>query len=141
MSKIAVVYWTGTGNTEAMANAVAEGATAAGVDAKAVLVSDFSADYVADYDALAFGCPAMGAEELESDEFEPVWDACKGVIGDKPVALFGSYGWGGGEWMDSWKDDAEGAGLKVADVLIANEAPDDEATDACRALGKALAEA
>ena len=141
MSKIAVVYWTGTGNTEAMANAVAEGATAAGADAKAVLVSDFSADDVADYDALAFGCPAMGAEELESDEFEPVWDACKGVIGDKPVALFGSYGWGGGEWMDSWKDDAEGAGLKVVDVLIANEAPDDEATDACRALGKALAEA
>ena len=141
MSKIAVVYWTGTGNTEEMANAVAQGAEAAGAEAKAVLVSDFSANEVADYDAFAFGCPAMGAEELESDEFEPVWEACKGVLGQKPVALFGSYGWGGGEWMDSWKEDAEAAGLKVVDVLIANEAPDDEAVEACGALGRQLAEA
>ena len=141
MSKIAVVYWTGTGNTEEMANAVAQGARAAGAEAKAVLVSDFSADEVADYDAFAFGCPAMGAEELESDEFEPVWEACKGVLGQKPVALFGSYGWGGGEWMDSWKQDAEDAGLRLVDVLIANEAPDDEAVEACGALGRKLAEA
>lgn len=141
MSKIAVVYWTGTGNTEEMANAVAQGAEAAGAEAKAVLVSDFSADEVSDYDAVAFGCPAMGAEELESDEFEPVWEACKGVLGQKPVALFGSYGWGGGEWMDSWKEDAEAAGLRVVDVLIANEAPDDEAVEACGALGRQLAEA
>ena len=141
MGKIAVVYWTGTGNTEEMANAVAQGAEAAGAEAKAVLVSDFSADELGDYDAVAFGCPAMGAEELESDEFEPVWEACKGVLGQKPVALFGSYGWGGGEWMDSWKEDAEAAGLKVVDVLIANEAPDDEAVEACGALGRQLAEA
>ena len=141
MSKIAVVYWTGTGNTEEMANAVAQGAEAAGAEAKAVLVSDFSTDEVADYDAFAFGCPAMGAEELESDEFEPVWEACKGVLGQKPVALFGSYGWGGGEWMDSWKEDAEAAGLKLVDTLIANEAPDDEAVEACGALGRQLAEA
>ena len=141
MSKIAVVYWTGTGNTEAMANSVVDGAAGAGADAKAVLVSDFSAGDVAAYDALAFGCPAMGAEELESDEFEPVWEACKEVLGDKPVVLFGSYGWGGGEWMDSWKEDAEGAGLKVVDALIANESPDDEAVEACEALGRALAEA
>lgn len=141
MSKIAVVYWTGTGNTEEMANAIAQGADAAGAEAKAVLVSDFSADEVADYDAFAFGCPAMGAEELEADEFEPVWEACKGVLGQKPVALFGSYGWGGGEWMDSWKEDAEAAGLKLVDTLIANEAPDDEAVEACGALGRQLAEA
>ncbi|WP_321973453.1 flavodoxin [Paratractidigestivibacter sp.] len=141
MSKIAVVYWTGSGNTEAMANAIVDGAAAAGADAKAVLVSEFSADDVAAFDALAFGCPAMGAEELESDEFEPVWEACKEVLGDKPVALFGSYGWGSGEWMDTWKDDAESAGVKVIDALIANDAPDDEATSACEALGKSLAEA
>ena len=141
MSKIAVVYWTGTGNTEEMANAIAQGADAAGAEAKAVLVSDFSADEVTDYDAFAFGCPAMGAEELEADEFEPVWEACKGVLGQKPVALFGSYGWGGGEWMDSWKEDAEAAGLKLVDTLIANEAPDDEAVEACGALGRQLAEA
>ena len=141
MSKIAVVYWTGTGNTEEMANAIAQGARDAGAEAKAVLVSDFSADEAGDYDAIAFGCPAMGAEELESDEFEPVWEACKGVLGQKPVALFGSYGWGGGEWMDSWKEDAEAAGLTVVDSLIANEAPDDEAVEACGALGRKLAEA
>ena len=142
MSKnVAVVYWTGTGNTEAMANAVAEGAAAAGAEARAVSVADFSADDVAGFDALAFGCPAMGAEELESDEFEPVWEACKPALGGRPVALFGSYGWGGGEWMDTWKEDAEGAGLAVVDALIANEAPDDEAVEACQALGRALAEA
>ena len=98
MSKIAVVYWTGTGNTEEMANAVAQGAEAAGAEAKAVLVSDFSAGEVGDYDAVAFGCPAMGAEELESDEFEPVWEACKGVLGQKPVALFGSDGAAASGW-------------------------------------------
>ena len=141
MSKIAVVYWTGTGNTEAMANSIVDGASAAGAEVKACLVSEFSADDVAGYDALAFGCPAMGAEELESDEFEPVWDACKPAIGEKPVALFGSYGWGGGEWMDSWRDDAEAAGLKVIDALIANEVPDDEAVEACENLGRALVEA
>ncbi len=142
MSKnVAVVYWTGTGNTEAMANAVAEGAAAAGAEARAVSVADFSADDVAAFDALAFGCPAMGAEELESDEFEPVWEACKPALAGRPVALFGSYGWGGGEWMDTWKEDAEAAGLTVVDALIANEAPDDEAVEACQALGRALAEA
>lgn len=141
MSKIAVVYWTGSGNTEAMAKAVEEGASAAGADVKSVLVGDFSADEVAEYDALAFGCPAMGAEELESDEFEPVWEACKEALGDKPVTLFGSYGWGSGEWMDSWKDDAESAGVNVVDTTIANEAPDDDALEACQALGRALAEA
>ena len=83
----------------------------------------------------------MGAEELESDEFEPVWEACKPALAGRPVALFGSYGWGGGEWMDAWKEDAEAAGLTVVDALIANEAPDDEAVEACQALGRALAEA
>ena len=101
IKNVAVVFWTGTGNTEAMANAVAEGAAAAGAEARAISVADFSADDVAGYDALAFGCPAMGAEELESDEFEPVWEACKPALVGRPVALFGSYGWGGGEWMRS----------------------------------------
>lgn len=141
IKNVAVVFWTGTGNTEAMANAVAEGAAAAGAEARAISVADFSADDVAAFDALAFGCPAMGAEELESDEFEPVWEACKPALAGRPVALFGSYGWGGGEWMDTWKEDAEAAGLTVVDALIANEAPDDEAVEACQALGRALAEA
>ena len=91
MSKIAVVYWSGTGNTEAMANFVAEGATAAGAEAEVISCADFSADKAASYDAFAFGCPAMGSEELEYDEFQPMWDEVKEILGDKKVVLFGSY--------------------------------------------------
>ena len=107
MSKIAVVYWSGTGNTEAMANFVAEGATGAGAEAEVISCADFSADKVAEYDAFAFGCPAMGSEELEYDEFQPMWDEVKETLGDKKVVLFGSYSWAEGEWMDNWKADAD----------------------------------
>ena len=142
MSKsVAIVYWTGTGNTEEMARALESGVVAAGAEARVVPVADFSADDVPNYDALAFGCPAMGAEELESDEFEPVWEACVGALGDKPVALFGSYGWGTGEWMETWQADAEGAGVNVVCTVIANEAPDDDAVAALEAAAKSLVEA
>ena len=96
MSKIAVVYWSGTGNTEAMAGAVAAGARAAGAEAELIAASDFDAGRVANYDAIAFGCPAMGSEQLEEYEFEPMFDACKSVLRGKRIALFGSYGWGTG---------------------------------------------
>lgn len=136
MSKIAVIYWSGTGNTQQMAEAIANQA-----HADLFAASEFSPEKAADYDAFAFGCSAMGAEQLEEDEFEPMWNAVAPVLGSKKVVLFGSYGWGGGEWMDAWKEDAEAAGLAVVDALIANEAPDDEAVEACQALGRALAEA
>ena len=110
MSKIAVVYWSGTGNTEAMANLVAEGATSAGAETEVIPCADFSADKAAEYDDFAFGCPAMGSEELEYDEFQPMWDEVKEILGDKKVVLFGSYSWAEGEWMDSWKADADGSG-------------------------------
>ena len=139
MSKIAVVYWSSTGNTEAMANAVAEGITAAGAEAVLLTAADFSADAVAEYDAFAFGCPAMGAEVLEEDEFQPMWDGVKAALAGKKVALFGSYGWGDGEWMRNWEDDAKSAGITLAaESVLANEAPDDDATAACKALGEAL---
>ncbi|WP_273447133.1 flavodoxin [Thermophilibacter provencensis] len=139
MSKnVAIVYWSGTGNTEEMARAVAAGVESAGGTAFVVAVGDFSADGADGYDALAFGCPAMGAEELESDEFEPVWDECREVIGERPVALFGSYDWGTGEWMETWRADAEAAGVNVMSTVIANNAPDDEALEACSAAGRAL---
>lgn len=142
MSKsVAIVYWTGTGNTEEMAHALESGVVAAGAEARVVPVADFSADDVPNYDAFAFGCPAMGAEELESDEFEPVWEACVGALGDKPVALFGSYGWGTGEWMETWQADAEGAGVNVVRTVIANEAPDDDAVAALEAAARSLVEA
>ena len=92
MSKIAVVYWSGTGNTEAMANEVAEGAKAAGAEVDVLTASEFGADKMDAYDAVAFGCPAMGAEELEDTEFEPMFNACESKLSGKKIALFGSYG-------------------------------------------------
>lgn len=139
MGKIAIVYWSGTGNTEAMANAVSDGATKAGAQAELINAADFNAMSASGYSAFAFGCPAMGSEVLEETEFQPMWDAVKGKLGSKPVGLFGSYGWGGGEWMESWKDDAAGNGVNVVSTVIANEAPDDAAIAECEALGKTLA--
>ena len=140
MSKIAVVFWSGTDNTEAMANAVADGAKEKGAEAELISASDFNADSVANYDAFAFGCPAMGAEVLEEDEFQPMWDAVKGSLAGKKVVLFGSYGWGDGEWMRNWEDDAKNAGADIAaDSLTVNEAPDDDAVAQCKALGAAIA--
>lgn len=103
MSKIAVVYWSGTGNTEAMARSVAEGAHSAGAEVEVLTAAEFGPDKLATYDAAAFGCPAMGAEQLEEDEFEPMFSGCKAALKGKKIALFGSYGWGDGEWMRSWE--------------------------------------
>ena len=139
MSKVAVVYWSGTGNTEAMANAVADGAKKAGAEAELLGCSDFTAAKVAEYDAIAFGCPAMGAEVLEESEFEPMFEACKGALDGKKIALFGSYGWGDGEWMRKWEKTCKKAGAVFAcDFVICNDAPDDDAVEKCRGLGKAL---
>lgn len=141
MSKIAVVYWSGTGNTEQMANAVAKGAKEAGAEVSTLTADQFSAAKVAEFDAIAFGCPAMGAETLEEDEFEPMFTGCESALSGKKLALFGSYGWGDGEWMRTWEEDCGAAGInRVADSVICCEAPDDEALAACRALGKKLAE-
>ena len=139
MSKVAIVYWSGTGNTEAMAELVAEGVNGANGEADLIQVSDFSASDLASYDAFAFGCPAMGSEELESDEFEPVWDELEPELPGRKVVLFGSYDWADGEWMDLWRERAEAAGVTVADTVIAKDYPDEEASAACKALGAALA--
>ena len=140
MSKVAIVYWSGTGNTEAMANAVADGVQGKGSEAVLIGPSDFSANAVAEYDAIAFGCPAMGAEQLEEAEVQPMWDEVKGELSGKKVALFGSYGWGDGEWMRMWEDEAKEAGANlVADGLMINGAPDDDGEADCKALGAALA--
>ena len=140
MSKVAIVYWSGTGNTEAMANAVADGVQGKGSEAVLIGPSDFSASTVAEYDAIAFGCPAMGAEQLEEAEYQPMWDDVKGVLSGKKIALFGSYGWGDGEWMRLWEDEARDAGANlVVDSVMANNEPDDDAVEACKALGAALA--
>lgn len=138
MSKVAVVYWSGTGNTEAMADLVAEGIAEAGGEAKVIQAADFDAASVAEFNALAFGCPAMGDEELEDIEFEPAYAAAEPLLGDKKVVLFGSYDWNNGEWMEYWKERAEAAGVNVVDDVIAKDYPDDAAAAACRAAGSAL---
>lgn len=139
MSKVAVVYWSGTGNTEAMACAVLEGVQANGGEGALFTATEFSADMMDAYDAIAFGCPSMGAEELEESEFAPMFSACEAKLGGKKIALFGSYGWGDGEWMRNWEETciADGA-VMACDFVICNEAPDDDAVEACKALGKAL---
>ena len=140
MSKIAVIYWSVTGNTEQMAQAVAEGAQAAGAQVETFTVDAIDAGAAAEYSKLALGCPAMGAEVLEEMEFQPMFDACKRSLGGKRVALFGSYGWGDGEWMRSWEKDCADSGIRlVCESVTCCEAPDDAALDACRALGKELA--
>ena len=139
MSKIAVVYWSGTGNTEAMAMAVAQGARDKGAEVSVLTPSEFSSDQVGNDDAIAFGCPSMGDEQLEESEFEPMFTDCKSGLKGKNIALFGSYGWGDGEWMRSWEELCANDGMKlVCDSVICNETPDEEALAACRSLGAAL---
>ena len=140
MSKFAVVYWSQTGNTEAMANAVADGIKEAGNEVDMFEAADFNDGLVGNYDGIAFGCPAMGEEVLEEEEFEPMFESVKGSLNGKKIGLFGSYGWGDGEWMTNWAEDCKAAGcVLVADPVMANDAPDDDAVAACAALGKALA--
>ena len=140
MRKVAVVYWSSTGNTEKMAQAVAVGARGAGAGCDLMDCSQMDAARAAQYDALIFGCPAMGAETLEEDSFEPMFSAVKSALKGKRVALFGSYGWGGGEWMQAWEADCAASGISLAhESVICCEAPDDETLQACRALGAALA--
>ena len=138
MSKVAVIYWSGTGNTEAMANAVAQGAKDAGAQAELLTCADVQG--VEGYDAVALGCPAMGSEELEDGEFLPMLAGIEGTLPGKKVALFGSYGWGDGEWMRLWESRCAESGIALAAAsLIINEAPDEDGLAQCRALGEALA--
>ena len=141
MSKMSIIYWSQTGNTEAMAKAIAQGAEAAGAEVKLMTVSEASEADVTGCDLLALGCPAMGAEVLEEDEFEPFFTSIEGKLSGKKVALFGSYGWGDGQWMRDWCDRAAacGAALQGDEGLICNEMPDDDGLAACRDLGRTLA--
>ena len=138
MSKVAVVFWSATGNTETMANCVAEGA-----NGTIVPCSEMNAAKLAEFDAVAFGCPAMGAEQLEESEFEPMFSDLEGSLNGKKIALFGSYGWGDGQWMRDWVERAQGDGAQVlnGEGLICHETPDGDGLSECRELGKQLANA
>ena len=139
MSKIAVVYWSGTGNTEAMATAVLEGVKEKGAEGVMLTATEFDESMIDSFDAIAFRCPSMGSEQLEDSEFEPMFVSCEAKLKGKKIALFGSYGWGDGEWMRNWEETCISDGAVLAcDSVICNDAPDDEATASCKALGAAL---
>ena len=139
MSKVAVVYWSGTGNTEAMAQAVAEGIKGKGAEAECIGAADFGSNRVKEYDAIAFGCPAMGDEVLEESEVEPMFAEVEGSLSGKKIALFGSYGWGDGQWMRDWEERCRKAGaVLVSEGFTVNETPGDGDLEKCRSLGAAL---
>ena len=138
MSKIAVVYWSGTGNTEAMANAVLEGINS-GADGSLFNVGEFDASMLSSYDAIAFGCPAMGAEQLEDFEFEPMFESCKASLAGQKVGLFGSYGWGDGRWMRSWEESCRESGAILSgNSVICAGYPESDSIESCINLGKSL---
>lgn len=140
MKKVAVVYWSGTGNTEKMAKAVVAGAEEAGANVSLIFSDDFSAEKMEDYDAIAFGCPAMGDEVLEEDSFEPMFAECEKVLAGRNVAIFGSYEWNDGQWMIDWDNRVKTSGANlVYEALPAYDDPDDEALAKCKELGKKLA--
>ena len=137
MSKVAIVFWSATGNTETMANCIAEGA---GANGTLVPCTEMTPAKLAEFDVVAFGCPAMGAEQLEESEFEPMFAALEGSLNGKKIALFGSYGWGDGEWMRNWEESCKEAGAVLAtESVICNDMPDDDGVENCKALGAALA--
>ena len=141
MNRLAIVYWSGTGNTEAMAEGIAEGAREAGAEVELMGPGEFSAARFSEFGAVAFGCPAMGGEVLEEGEFDPFFTSIEGGLSGKEVALFGSYGWGDGQWMRDWQDRvvAAGAVLYRGEGLIVNETPDASALENCSAFGAGLA--
>lgn len=140
MSKVAVIYYSSTGNTTQMAEAVGKGATDAGAEVTVVSVSDVAGLDLNEYDGVALGCSAMGAEQLEEAEFRPFFESVASVLPNKKVGLFGSYGWGDGQWMRDWESECANLGIVLASpYVIANEAPDADALSQCEALGKALA--
>ncbi len=140
MNKLAVVYWSGTGNTQEMAQIVAEAAKAAGAMVEVFEALQFSKEKVAGFDALALGCPSMGDDELEEFEFRPMWDEIKSSLRGKKLSLFGSYDWGDGLWMRNWEQEAEQLGLFLhSPYVICVGAPDKEATDKLEKMGQELA--
>ena len=138
--KVAIIYASTTGNTQAMAEAIAAGAQAKGAEVVVSEADSFDTATLGDYDSIAFGSPAMGAEELE-DSVESLFSSIEGDLSGKTISLFGSYDWGDGQWMRDWEKDCDDAGINlVCESVICCETPDDAALEACRAMGKVLAE-
>lgn len=139
MSKIAVVYWSGSGNTEAMALALEQGAKGQGGIVDVFRANEFDSSMMDAYDGIAFGCPSMGCEVLEESEFAPMFEECLAKLSNKKIVLFGSYGWGDGEWMRNWETTClQSNAILVSDYVICNQAPSLADLDDCRNLGASL---
>jgi flavodoxin I len=139
MGKSAVIYWSGTGNTEIMANAIAKGMTEGGEAVEVFNVCDFKGS-VSDYDKIAFGCPSMGNEVLEESDFEPFFEAVESALSGKKIALFGSYGWGDGQWMRDWEKRVNNDNANLfGEGLIINNTPDADGTTKCAEFGRSFA--
>lgn len=141
MDQILIVYWSGTGNTAAMAEMVASGIREAGKEPVLIPAEEAAAEQLSSFQAAAFGCPSMGDETLEESVMEPFVEAAEKNVSGKTIGLFGSYGWGDGQWMRDWEDRMKAAGATVVggEGVICQETPDDEALENCKALGKELA--
>lgn len=141
MNKVAVVYWSGTGNTAQMARSIQEGVSAAGGEVSLLTSDDFTGAQLNDYNVVAFGCPSMGDEVLEEESFEPMFTGLENQLKGRKIALFGSYGWGDGQWMRDWVERCQNQGAQLFDGqgLMLHETPDDAGKAACTALGKQLA--
>ena len=141
MEHIIIAYWSQTGNTQAMAEAIGEGVKEAGKEARVTDISKVSIDELKAASVFAMGCPAMGAEVLEEGEMEPLVAEVEVFAAGKNIGLFGSYGWGDGQWMREWEERMANAGANIVggEGVIGQEAPDDDVTEQCRQLGRALA--
>lgn len=142
MNKVGIIYWSGTGNTEMMAKGISEGVKTVGGEAELITADSFDSGKLDNYQAFAFGCPSMGDEELEDSEFLPMWEEVLPNLSGKKVALFGSYGWGDGEWMRLWEEECQNNGVDlVCDFLIINYTPTDDGMAECKTMGESLAKA
>lgn len=141
MANVLMVYWSGTGNTEMMAKKIEEGLIASGVTVETYIVDEIAPENIVNYEKILFGCPSMGVDELEETEFEPFFEEAEKLIQGKKIALFGSFGWGDGEWMDIWEERVISKGALLFNKgLIANYTPNEDDEDACVKFGKDFAQ-
>lgn len=140
MKTLNIIYWSGTGNTEMMAEGIKKGAETKGVKVNLVRAEEAEINHVTEADLVAFGCPSMGAEVLEEAAMEPFIDSLNGNNINKPTVLFGSYDWGDGEWMRNWEERMSEYGSNIiGEPLILQNTPDDDGLSECEALGAKLA--
>lgn len=141
MNKVYIIFWTQSGNTGAMASAIGEGVKEAGKEPIFLSPSEANIEELKSLPAFAMGCPAMGAEVLEESEMEPFVEGIENIVSGKKLVLFGSYGWGDGQWMRDWVERMNGVGATIIgnEGVIAQGAPGDEETSLCKEIGKTLA--